>query len=178
MEPISELNQVIVDISMAYPNYSPQARRMNQQVQNIYDNYTIDLSYGIAVRNIITDISDNLLSQVERDLNFKKKQMDIQEYYTKDYQQQIFLLKLLIFFSLIALFGCFLFNSQLISIQLLALYLGFVASIGFIVVFYYLWDFFLRDNTIFDEYNFLTYVAPHKPSMNQTSDFNDNIIYC
>jgi hypothetical protein len=178
MDPIVQLNQVIVDISMAYPTYSPQASRMNKQVHAIHDNYTIDLSYGDAVRTLIMDISDNLLSQVEKDLNFKKKQMDIQEYYTKDYQQQIFLLKLLIFFSLIALFGCLLFNFHLMSIEMLALYLGFVASIGFIVLFYYLWDFFLRDNTIFDEYNFLTYVAPHKPSMNQTMDFKDNIIYC
>lgn len=177
--PIAEMNRVIIDISNASPEYSPQASRMTQQVHTIHDNYLIDLSYGTIVNNLITDLNDNLLPQVERDIQFKKKQMDIQEYYSKNYQQQILILKILVLFSLLALLGGLLLNYHIITVTLFALYLGTVLSIGFIVLFYYLWDFYLRDNSVFDEYNFLIYTPP-KPEIppDRTFDFKDNIIYC
>ena len=177
--PIQQMNQVIIDISNASPEYSPQASQMTQQVHSVHDHFLLDLKYRENVNEVITDLSNNILSQVERDLQFKKKQMDIQEYYAKNYQQQIFLLKILVVFSLFALIGGLLLNYRLISVTLFAMYLGMVLSVGFIVMFYYLWDFYIRDNTVFDEYNFLIYNPPPKPALSDLPpDFKDNIIYC
>jgi len=178
-EPVQQMNQVITDVRIAYPVYSSSASKMNQQVHALHDNYTIDLEYKQQIGSMIKDIQKNIGPELERNINYKKKQMDIQEYYTKEYQQQIFILKLVLFFSLWALLGCLLFHAQWMSIAMLTIYLGFVLSIGFITLFYYLWDYFLRDPTIFDEYNFLTYVQPAKSLKNEDhNDFKDEIIYC
>lgn len=177
--PIVGMNKVITDISIAYPDYSYSAGQLNQQIHLIHENYNIDLSYSTIVNDIMVDLSNNVLTQVERDLNYKKKQMDIQEYYDKNYQQQIILFKVLLIFSLLALFGGLLLNYQWISLSLFTVYLGTVLAVGFIVMFYFLWDFYLRDNTNFDEYDFVVYNPPPKPAMaKDTNQFKDNIIYC
>jgi len=178
--PIAGMNKVITDISIAYPDYSPQASRMNQQIHLLYENYNIDMSYSDIVNGLIVDLSNNTLSQVERELQYKKKQIEIQEYYAKNYQQQIFIFKILLIISLAALFGGLLLNYQFISISLFTVYLGTVFALGFIVLFYFLWDFYLRDNTQFDEYNFLIYQPPSKPELqSDSSEFtSDNIAYC
>jgi hypothetical protein len=173
------MNKVITDISIAYPEFSYSGSQMNQQIHILHENYNADLSYNKIINDMIVDISNNALSQVERELNYKKKQMDIQEYYDKNYQQQVLLFKVLLIFSLIALFGVLLLNFQWISLSLFTVYLGTDLAIGFIVMFYFLWDFYLRDNTNFDEYDFLVYNPPSKPSMKgDTTQFNDNVIYC
>lgn len=179
-DPILQMNNIILDISMAQSTYGSS---LNYEVQKLYENYNNDVIYMGKIHSIIGDISNNLLNQVERDLNHKKRQQDIQEYYNRQYQQQIFLLKLFIMFSLLALLGCLLFNYSLISVYLLTFYLGLVLSVAFVVIFYYLWDFFLRDNTVFDEYNFATYMPTKMGQIKHNSndinlELDDNIIYC
>lgn len=175
---IDQLNAIITDIS---GSNSTQAYRLNEEVKNLYNNYNNDVLYMGKLHSIIGDISNNLLNSVERQLDHKKREQDIEEYYRKKYQQQIFILKLVILFSVIALIGCLFFNLHLISIHLLTIYLGFVLSVAFVVIFYYLWDFFIRDNTVFDEYDFLTYVPPkssHDKNAGINNQLKDNIIYC
>ncbi len=178
-DPILQLNQVIMDISMSDSYYRNQ---MANEVNKIYENYDKDVQYMGVIHNLINDVRDSSLTDLEKNVNHKKKQQDIQEYYNKQYQQQIFLLKLLILFSLISLVGCLFFNYGLITVVALAIYLGLVFSIGFVVFFYYLWDFFLRDNTNFDEYNFVTYLPPKTKGnlKNQWSglDLSANNILC
>jgi len=173
--PIVEMNTVLSDLMVAYPDQNSQANLMNQQVNHIYDNYQLDISYATLLDGMMLDLSNNGLEQLERDLQFKKKTLDIQEYYHKNYQQQIVILKIVLFFSLLALVGGLLLNYQIISVSFFAVYLGVDLSIGFIVLFYYLWDFYLRDNTNFDEYNFMTYNA-NKSLKHDVS--NNNIAYC
>jgi len=181
MNPIDELNVVVRDVSMSD---STMTSGMYYELEKLKNNYDKDVLYMGKLHSIIGDISNNLLNSVERDLNHKKKEQDIQDYYNKQYQQQIFLLKLVIFFSVIALGGCLLFNLGLISVHLLTFYLGFVLSVAFMFIFYYLWDFFLRDNTRFDEYDFATYLPPKvsyldkQKNMGGLGDLRDNIIYC
>jgi hypothetical protein len=74
----------------------------------------------------------------------------------------------------IGLIGCLLFNIGVISNNFLSLYLGIVLSIGFVIVFYCLWDIYIRDNIVFDEYNYGVYgsEAPSTilPSNNNSFD--------
>lgn len=174
--PEVEMNTILSDLMVAYPQQNANANRMNQQVQRIYDNYQVDISYATLLDELIVDLSDNGLSKVERDIQYKKRTNDIQEYYNKNYTQQIFLLKIILAFSLLALFGGLLMNYQLVSSSFFAVYLGVVLSIGFIMLFYYLWDFYLRDTTNFDEYQFIAYHPPPKPPLK--NDLHDNVIYC
>jgi len=182
-KPVEEMNKVITEVRNAYPEYGTESKDLIQQVHAIYDNYMIDLSYSSVVSELITDLNQKVGPQVEKEVNLKQKQMEIQDYYTKSYQKQIQIFKIIVLFTLFALVGGIFLHYRLISTSLFALYLGFVLSIGFIVLFYALWDFFLRDTTDFDEYNFLVYQSPASvPNLSLGSninfDFKDNIIYC
>lgn len=174
--PEVEMNTILSDLMVAYPEQNANANRMNQQVQRIYDNYQVDISYATILDELIVDLSDNGIPKIQREIQYKKRTADIQEYYNKNYTQQIVLLKIILVFSLLALFGGLLMNYQLVSASFFAVYLGVVLSIGFIMLFYYLWDFYLRDTTNFDEYQFFTYHPPPKPPLK--NDLHDNVIYC
>ena len=157
--PILELNQVIEDIKNSVSSDYVKDQSY-QEVRKLYENYKTDVEYMGVIHTLVDEYNGGPLQQLEKNVNHKKKEMDIQEYYQKQYQQQIFILKIVIVFAILTMVGCLFFNFGLISIYLLTFYLGFVFSIGFVVVFYYLWDYFLREKTNFDEYNFLTYVPP------------------
>lgn len=181
---ISQLNGVITDIS---GSESTKGIFLYNELEKLKTNLEYDMIYRDKIHAVIGDISNNLLGNVERNVNHKKRQQDIQDYYNKNYQQQIFILKLVIFFSVIALVGCLFFNFGLISVYLLSFYLGVVLSVAFVVVFYYLWDFFVRDNQVFDEYEFSIYLPPKMDGTDLTKqkdigglshNLKDNIIYC
>lgn len=177
--PIPDLNRVIMDIS---GSGSFSNNQMYEEVQKLYENYNTDLEYQRTIHALIDDLKGSATSTLEKNVNHKKKQQDIQEYYHQQYEQQIFIIKLLIFFAFIAMMGCLLFNYGWISVYLLTFYLGFVFSVGFVVVFYYLWDLSLRDTSIFDEYNFETYLPPKSDKIDRTSwrleQLYDNKILC
>ena len=84
-------------------------------------------------------------------------------------------MKILIFFAMFAVVGSILLHFNVISVNVFAAYLGFIFSIAFIVFFYYLWDFYIRDTVVFDEYDFGNYSPP---STGKVLEFKDNIIYC
>lgn len=174
--PKNLMNAVVFDLSNIGQN--PNTQQMYRQVYNLHQNYSTDIGYFDSVHSILQDLDNNLIKQVERDTNLKERKQAIQEYYKTEYDQQIFIVKYLIFFTLIALVGCFLFQYQLISSSLLMIYLGMVGSVAFVVIFYYLWDFYLRDNTLFDEYNFSTYVPTPQTEQDEKSRFSDISFNC
>jgi hypothetical protein len=176
-DPVVLLNKVIADVNKAYPEYSFPASDMNDQVLDIYGNYESDIKYLNSVHSLLTDLSDNLIHDLEKKVNYKERQKEIQEYYHSQYDQQIFLAKILILFSLFVVIGSILLHYQIIDTTAFSAYLGLVFSIAFMVFFYYLWDFYMRDNIVFDEYDFNTYLPPSNGKILR-STFKDNIIYC
>jgi len=176
-DPVVLLNKVITDVNNAYPEYNYKASEMNEQVKKIYGNYNTDLKYLNSVHTLVSDLSNNLVPTLEKKIRFKERQKEIQEYYHKQYEQQIFLVKLLVVFAIFALIGFIFLHYQLIPLTAFIIYLGIVFSIAFVVFFYYLWDFYIRDNQVFDEYQFDTYLPPSNGEVLR-STFKDNIIYC
>jgi hypothetical protein len=176
-DPVVLINKVLADVNEAYPEYSYPASDMNEQMKHLYGNYNTDVKYLNSVHSLLSDLSDNLLPSIEKKMHHKERQQEIQEYYHQQYEQQIFIVKILIFFALLAIIGSLLLHYQIIPMAAFAAYLGIVLSVAFVVLFYYLWDFYLRDHTIFDEYQFDVYSPPSNGKVLDTS-FNDNIIYC
>jgi hypothetical protein len=174
-DPVVLLNKVVTDVNRAYPEYAYAASDMNEQITNLYGNYKTDLKYLDSIHELVNDLSDNVVRNMEKKVNVKKRQQEIHEYYHKQYDQQIFLVKILIFFAMFAIVGSILLHYNVISVNVFAAYLGFIFSIAFVVFFYYLWDFYIRDTTIFDEYEFGNYSPP---SNGKVLQFKDNIIYC
>lgn len=176
-DPVVLLNKVIADVNRDYPEYAYAAADMNDQVKHLYGNYNTDVTYLNSVHSLLTDISNNLLHSLEKKAHMKERKQEIQEYYHKQYDQQIFLVKLLIFFSFFVILGSLLLHYRIIQTNVFAAYLGLVFSVAFVVFFYYLWDFYMRDSVVFDEYQFNTYLSPSNGKVLE-STFKDNIIYC
>lgn len=176
-DPLVLLNKVIADVNEAYPEYNYSAFDMNEQVQKLYGNYTSDVKHLNSVHTLLSDLNENLIPTIEKKIQNKERQQKIQEYYHKQYEGQIFLAKILIVFAMFALVGFLLLHYEWIPLLGFMAYLGIVFSVAFIVFFYYLWDFYMRDSQVFDEYNFNTYLPPSSGKHLQ-STFKDNIIYC
>jgi hypothetical protein len=174
-DPVVLMNRILNDINQSTDSYT--AADMNEQVGALYENYNTDIRYLDSVHALIKDLSDNLLPDIEKKANFKEKQLEIQEYYHKQYEQQIFLVKILIVFCLFVAIGNLLMYYSLMTMTVFAAYVGLVSSVAFVVFFYYLWDFYVRDTIIFDEYQFDTYLPPSNGKVLDTT-FKDNIIYC
>ena len=179
-DPILQMNRVILDISGSNSNLKSQ---MYKEIQNLHSNYNQDIEYMGKIHTLINELKGTTVSEVEKNVNHTKRQQDIQEYYHQRYEQQIFIVKLVIVFAIISMIGCLLFNYGLISVYLLTFYVGLVFSVGFVVIFYYFWDLSLRDKTVFDEYDFETYLPPKShDKLDKTtwslSDLSNNNILC
>ena len=85
------------------------------------------------------------------------------------YDKKIKIMKETIIICCLGLIGCFLLNKQIISDKLFSIYLGLVFSVGFILVFYDLWDLYIRDNKNFDEYDYSVYYNKRDLSNNIVS---------
>jgi lipopolysaccharide export LptBFGC system permease protein LptF len=178
-DPVVLMNRVLTDVNRDYPEYAYAATDMHEQVQNLYGNYQTDVQYLNSVHSLLTDLSDNLVRNLEKKIQVKERKQEIQDYYQKKYNQQIFLVQLLIFFSLFVIVGSLLLHYQIMNTYTFVAYVGLVFSVAFVVFFYYLWDFYMRDTTVFDEYQFDTYLPlPNSNGKVLESGFKDNIIYC
>ena len=164
------INQLVQDVNEDPNPYT--AYMKYAQVKNLRDNYELDVAYSKTVSEIITKLREDLSPKMEKERQLKMRKKEIQEYYHSEYQRQIFLLKIVIFFTVLSLLGAILYRTGLVPSFLLMAYLGAVGSIAFVVIFYYLWDLYLRDTTIFDEYDFSTYVSSkyNNESHNLSSD--------
>jgi hypothetical protein len=171
------ITQLVQDVNEDPDPYS--AYMKYEQVKNLRDNYELDVAYSTTISDIITKLREDLSPKMKKERMLKMRKNEIQEYYHSEYQRQIFILKLFIFFTVISLLGAILYRTGLVPPFLLMAYLGAVGSIAFVVIFYYLWDFYLRDNTIFDEYDFSTYVSSkYKNESNNLSDLSYNLLSC
>ena len=97
------------------------------------------------------------------------KKLNINTYYSKLYDKKIKIMKEIIVICCLGLIGCFFLNNKIIDDKVFSLYLGLVFSIGFILVFYDLWDLYIRDDKNFDEYDFSTYYNKRDLSNNIVS---------
>lgn len=126
----------------------------------IIKNHNVDAEYDTQVNELLDNLKGSGIEGKRKRANdLKERKRDIQEYYYSEYTLQIFIVKTIVLFTLIALAGCALYQYSLMSSMLLMVYLGAVGAVAFVVIFYYLWDFYLRDTTIFDEYDFSKYIS-------------------
>lgn len=142
---IEELNQVKVN---------------NSHTDQIYENIVKDFNNtmkDIHVSRGLDDVDElfNLSEFAAKEKREYKRQNEINRYYQKRYEKQITILQKIVVLFCLAILG------TLFPERIRAVYLGVLFALGFIVIFYDLWDVYLRDTRDFDEYNFnFFYVKP------------------
>jgi uncharacterized membrane protein (DUF485 family) len=151
---VDDLNSLIIDLSNNNPKQTRETDIIYYNIISEYNNYISDISFS----DVIDEMSYTFASPYNS-INGKKnlsqeKRLSINTYYNKLYDKKIKIIKEIIIICCIGLIGCFLLNNQVISDKLFSIYLGIVFSVGFILVFYDLWDLYIRDNTNFDEYDY------------------------
>jgi hypothetical protein len=154
MSIVDELNSLIIDLSNNNPKQSRESDIIYYNIISEFNNYMSDISSSDAI-----DEQAYTFASPYNSINGKKninqdKNISINTYYNKVYDKKIKIIKEVIAICCFGLIGCFLLNRNFISEKLFSFYLGLVFSIGFILVFYDLWDLYIRDEKNFDEYNF------------------------
>ena len=129
---------------------------------------------NIALSSNVTDriyeIKDKFNDKIEGINNLNKRKLEIEHFYILKYKKEIQLLQQIIIICSIGLVGCFIYSMGLMSNNMLSLYLGFVLAVGFVFVFYRLWDIFIRDNEVFDEYDYGIYGSKPAENVDMTTD--------
>ena len=164
---VDELNSLIIDLS----NNKIQTDDTDLIYYNIiteYNNYLTDISFSDTVDQLTYPLTSPYNSINGKKNIIQDKQIDINTYYSKLYDKKIKIIKEIIIICCLGLIGCFLLNNKIIGDKLFSMYLGLVLSVGFILVFYDLWDLYIRDNTNFDEYDYSVYY--------KNRDLSNNIV--
>lgn len=165
---VDELNSLIIDLS----NNKLQTDESDLIYYNIitqYNNYLTDISFSDTIDELTSPLTSPYNSINEKKNIIQDKKININTYYNKMYDKKIKIMKEIIIICCLGLIGCFLLNKQIISDKLFSIYLGLVFSVGFILVFYDLWDLYIRDNKNFDEYDYSVYYNKRDLSNNIVS---------
>jgi hypothetical protein len=170
---------------MANPPIITKLNDFNNSITdpNFSSNNPIEYSYLDSVKNniLINNASNNILSrQITNNIDLMKdkfegrvkkiddisqRKLEISRFYTLKYSKEISVLQKIVFICGLGLIGCLLFNIGMISNNFLSLYLGIVLAVGFVIVFYNLWDIYVRDNNDFDEYDYGIYGSKPGPDV-------------
>jgi hypothetical protein len=154
MNIVDELNSLIIDLSNNNPKQTRQSDIIYYNIISQYNNYLSDISFSDAVDEKAYTFASPYNSTNGKKNIAQDKKININTYYNKLYDKKIKIIKEVIVVCCFGLIGCFLLNNKIISEKVFTFYLGLVFSIGFIIVFYDLWDLYIRDNKNFDEYNY------------------------
>jgi hypothetical protein len=154
MSIVDELNSFIIDLSNNNPEQSRESDIIYYNIISEYNNYISDISFSDSVDEDVYTFASPYNSINGKKNIAQDKKININTYYNKLYDKKIKIIKEIIVICCFGLIGCFLLNRNLINEKTFSFYLGLLFSIGFIIVFYDLWDLYIRDNKNFDEYNY------------------------
>lgn len=153
---LNNLNSKIQDSNFSTNNPS-QYGYLDNIKTNILSNYDNSITKSQSLTSNIQNLKTTFDGKIVKIDNISQRKLEISRFYILKYQKEIGLLQKIVITCGIGLAGCLLFNIGIISSSFLSFYLGVVLSVGFIVLFYNLWDIYVRDNQVFDEYEFGVY---------------------
>jgi hypothetical protein len=169
----------------AKTNINNAPETMRSDLMNNYnfmvDNYNLDADYDSNLNLILEKLNGtNQIALKEKELKLKERKKEIEEYYYTEYSQLMTIVQWSTLFILLGLVGGTLHRYGIIPNTLFMIYLGTIAAIATIVIVYYLWDFYTRDPTVFQEYNFNSYVSvyPNSPGKNLYTPVDPNFLSC
>jgi uncharacterized membrane protein len=164
MSYIRDLNVFIEELNKIKEN-NPRTDEIYENIVKDFNNTIKDnyISRGLDDLNELLDLSE--LSEKERRQHTRQNEINI--YYQKRYERQIVILQKVILLFCLGILGTLLPDS------LRPLGIGSLFAIGFIVVFYDLWDVYIRDSRDFDQYNYNIFYS--NPPDTDTSYFDLDI---
>ena len=161
---ITEMNKLIEQLN-EFKMYNPHTDEIYSNIMKDFRNTTKDLRLSRGLDDVDALLTLSELSDKEK--RERKRQNEINQYYQKRYQRQIVVLQKIVVFFCLAILG------TLLPDGIRPLYLGVLFAGGFIMLFYDLWDIFLRDSRDFDQYNFNLFY--NKPPSQENSYLNIDV---
>lgn len=158
---ITEMNKLIGQLN-EFKIYNPHTNEIYSNIMKDFRNTTKDIRLSRGLDDVDALLTLSELSDKEK--RERKRQNEINQYYQKRYQRQIVVLQKIVLFFCLAILG------TLFPDGIRPLYLGLLFAGGFIMIFYDLWDIFLRDSRDFDQYNFNLFY--NKPPSQEKSYLN------
>tara|TARA_X000000950_G_scaffold289418_2_gene413148 strand:+ start:9097 stop:10032 length:936 start_codon:yes stop_codon:yes gene_type:complete len=158
--------------------------QMNQNAVYLNDRYG-DTRNSAMNQKAIVDIVEAELNNVKKQMNVYKTDLtnklrliEINDYYNKKYTSQTDILKTISGICLIIVFLLIVNQKTRMPEKITNILIGIIIAVGIIVVVLKLWDVFIRDNQIFDEFDWFL-----KPNAREDGDGDgdknkDDKYYC
>ena len=125
--------------------------------KNILNNYHYNNNFKDTLENDISNGELDIITQkvydMDKDINQKKKQLDINIYYEKKFKHQIQIVKIVVILMLFLLLITYLYKSSIISENVMIVSIAFGIFIIVMYAVYSMIDIIMRDNIKYDEYN-------------------------
>jgi hypothetical protein len=162
--------------------WEPEPRKdLITKFNNLVNNHNKDVIVDNELNALIQKLNGSEIETKKRkEIQLKERKKDIEDYYYEEYTLQLFLVQCVAAFTVMGLLGGTLYRYGLMPYAFLMAYLGIVAAAAVLVMAYYLWDFYLRDNTIFQEYDFNKIHSPYpsSPVENVYTELDANLLSC
>lgn len=132
----------------------------------------IDISYSNYYTKFLTsahnykDISMNIINL--------QRNAEVDIFYILKYKKQIQTLQHIIIICCVGLIGSVLYHNQLIPSDVYTMYLGVVFGIGLIIIFYDLFNIFIRNSNDFNQYDYEFIYSP--PMIPKSTPKNYNLL--
>jgi hypothetical protein len=160
---VDDFMKYYTDITNANNELTPIINNLNEKDKTYLSRLqsTIMKNFKKEIELYFLAVEDKLYPPYEDNINKRvdlaNRQLEIAHFYVLKYKKEIIIIQILILFCGIGMLGCLLFHLNVFDLKLLSLYLGIVFAIAFVILFYKLWDLYIRDKNVFDEYNFGVY---------------------
>ena len=154
---------------------SSMRQTLYKSLNNSYNNKAIEVGDdGIDIYNqyttsqIVEDELNNArkkLSAAKKDRYDTEKKMEMNTYYEKQNNAKIQILKNIVFYCVCLLVTVAIYKSKILPSILVKMIIITILGFGFTTTLYKIWDYMVRDNMNFDEYNWYWTNNPEQKSI-------------
>lgn len=135
-----------------------QRTALETQLSHAAGNHKINSERVDDIVHVMFPKLDQQMSPyISHQMKIEKRKLEIEQFYILKWKRQKEVFQKIVFYCAILMFITVVYKINLMSDKVYSIMLGIVLAVAFITIFYDLWDIFLRNNNVFNEYDFAYY---------------------
>ena len=134
-----------------------------------YENNEKYINYLLEIVDSEKDYVNDEYNRIRKELELKKRQIEINKYYELKYKRQIQIIKGIIFLCSIMIIITFIFKMNLFSERIFSIIIGTWFAVLVIYLAHSFYDIYVRDNIRFDEYDYSYISSAENKNVDETT---------
>ena len=134
-----------------------------------YENNEKYINYLLEIVDDENEYVNEEYNKIKKEMELKKRQIEINKYYELKYKRQIQIIKGIIFLCSLMIIITFIFKMNLFSERIFSIIVGTWFAVLFIYLTRSFYDIYIRDNIRFDEYDYSYISSSKENNINETN---------